>query len=40
MEELHSIRKKYANKQLNFEKTYVIRANIILLAEFISNSKI
>jgi hypothetical protein len=37
MEELHSIKRKYANKRLNFGRTYIIRANIALLASFISN---
>jgi hypothetical protein len=37
MEKLHSKRRKYANKQLNFEKIYIIRANIILFAKFINN---
>ena len=37
VEELHSIRRKYADKRLNFGRTYVTRANIALLAGFISN---
>jgi hypothetical protein len=37
VEELHSIRRKYADKRLNFERIYIIRANIALLASFISN---
>jgi hypothetical protein len=28
---------KYADKRLKFERTYIIRANIALLANFISN---
>jgi hypothetical protein len=36
MKELHSIR-KYANKWLKFGRTYIIRANIAIFAEFISN---
>jgi hypothetical protein len=37
VEELHSIRRKYADKRLNFGRTYITRANIALLASFISN---
>jgi hypothetical protein len=37
VEELHSIKRKYADKWLNFERTYIIRANIALLANFINN---
>jgi hypothetical protein len=35
MEELYSIRRKYADKWLNFGRIYVIRANLALFAEII-----
>ena len=37
VERLHSIRRKYADKRLNFGKTYCTRANIALLSSFIKN---
>lgn len=37
VEGLHSIRRKYADKQLNFTRTYSTRANIALLSGFIKN---
>ncbi len=37
VEGLHSIRRKYADKRLNFARTYSTRANIALLSGFIKN---
>jgi len=37
VEGVHSVRRKFADKRLNFSSSYVTRANMALLSMFLSN---
>jgi len=37
VEGLHSIRRKYADKRLNFSSSYSCRANLAILATYLEN---
>jgi hypothetical protein len=37
VENLHSVRRKWADKRLNFPVTYKCRANLALLSSFVDN---
>ena len=39
VEGMHGVRRKYADKRLNFKQSYVCRANIAILCSYLPNWK-
>lgn len=34
---LYSVKRKYADKRLNYQSTYVLRSDLVLLAQYVNN---